>query len=226
MSTEHTHDEHADFGDPCGDGYYVHAHITPVKTNLIVISILFVLTGATIAAYEVRLGEWNLAVALLIASVKATLVGTWFMHLKYEKAFNTSFFLGAILFMAIFFGYTSNDTGHRGRVDGVHGTQRDARTGEYASGSAIGYEHGEFVAIPALPAGHGEHGAAAEGHEASGEHAAAAEHAAPAEAEAAAPAEAAPAEEAAAPAEAAPAEEAAAPEAPAEPGAAAEAAAE
>jgi hypothetical protein len=75
-------------------------------------------------------------VALLIASVKATLVGTWFMHLKYEKAFNISFFLGALLFMAIFFGYTSNDTGWRGRVDGINGTQQDARTGAYAAGSA------------------------------------------------------------------------------------------
>ncbi len=101
MSNAHTHDEHAghdDHGDPCGDGYLVHAHITPVKTNLIVISILFVLTGLTVGVYFTDLGEANLAVALLIASVKATLVGTWFMHLKYEKAFNISFFLGALLF--------------------------------------------------------------------------------------------------------------------------------
>ena len=194
MSNEHTHDEHAgheDYGDPCGDGYYVHAHITPVKTNLIVIGALFALTGITIAAYYVRLGEWNLAVALLIASVKATLVGTWFMHLKYEKAFNTSFFLGSVLFMAIFFGYTSNDTGHRGRVDGIHGTQRDARTGEFAAGIATGYDNGEFVAMPALPEGHGEHGeghAAAEGDHgaAEGDHAAAEGDHAAAEPEAAA----------------------------------------
>lgn len=168
MSNAHTHDEHAghdDHGDPCGDGYLVHAHITPVKTNLIVISILFALTGLTVGVYFTNLGEANLAVALLIASIKATLVGTWFMHLKYEKAFNTSFFLGALLFMSIFFGYTSNDTGWRGRVDGIHGTQQDARTGDYAAGSAVGYEHGEFVAIPAAPGGHGEgseHEAAAE----------------------------------------------------------------
>ena len=170
MSNAHTHDEHAghdDHGDPCGDGYLVHAHITPVKTNLIVISILFVLTGLTVGVYFTDLGEANLAVALLIASVKATLVGTWFMHLKYEKAFNISFFLGALLFMSIFFGYTSTDTGWRGRVDGINGTQQDARTGAYAAGSAIGYEQGEFVAIPAAPGGHGEaegteHEAAAE----------------------------------------------------------------
>jgi hypothetical protein len=79
------------------------------------------------------------------------------MHLKYEKAFNTSFFLGAILFMAIFFGYTTNDTAHRGRVDGIHGTQRDARTGQYAAGIADGYANGEFIPMPALPAGHGGH---------------------------------------------------------------------
>ncbi len=134
MSNEHTHDEHSEYGDPCGDGYLVHAHVTPVAVNLRVIGALFALTGLTIAAYYVRLGEWNLAVALLIASVKATLVGTWFMHLKYEKAFNTSFFLGSILFMSIFFGYTSNDTGHRGEVNGIHGAQVDARSGDHAAG--------------------------------------------------------------------------------------------
>mgnify|MGYP000225727683 CR=1 FL=1 len=107
MSNEHAHDEHGhdghhdDHGDPCGDGYLVHAHITPVKTNLIIISILFALTGLTVAVYFQNLGELNLVVALVIASIKATLVGTWFMHLKYEKAFNISFFLGALLFMAI-----------------------------------------------------------------------------------------------------------------------------
>lgn len=170
MSNEHTHDEHADdHGDPCGDGYLVHAHITPVKTNLIIISILFALTGLTVAVYFQNLGEANLAVALLIASIKATLVGTWFMHLKYEKAFNVSFFLGALLFMSIFFGYTSNDTGWRGRVDGIHGTTQDARTGDYAAGIATGYENGEFVAIPAAPEGHGGHAAAEGGeHEAEG----------------------------------------------------------
>ena len=50
---------------------------------------------------------------------------------------------------------------------GIHGTQRDARTGDYASGIAIGYDQGEFVAIPAAPEGHGE-----AGEHAAGEHAA------------------------------------------------------
>ena len=164
------HDHHEDYGDPCNDGYLVHAHITPVKTNLIVISALFALTGLTILAGNVRLGEFNLAIAILIASIKATLVGTWFMHLKYEKAFNTSFFVGTLLFMAIFFGYTANDTQHRGEVNGIHGSHIDARSGEYAPGIAAGYEGGEIVAIPEAPAGHGEHGehgeaAEGEGHE-------------------------------------------------------------
>ena len=187
MSNEHTHSE---YGDPEGDGYIVHAHITPLKTNFIVIGALFMLTGLTIAAYYVRLGEWNLAVALLIASVKATLVGTWFMHLKYEKAFNTSFFVGTILFMSIFFGYTANDTLYRGQVNGIHGAYVDTRSGESAPGSATGGSPTGIVPIPALPEGHGE--AHAEGEAAdAGEHG---EHGEAEEADA--PAEAAPAEEA------------------------------
>ena len=78
MSDNHDHDHHhGDDHDEHGDGYYVHAHITPIATNLKVIGALFALTGLTVLAYYVRLGEWNLAVAILIASIKAIWRRKW-----------------------------------------------------------------------------------------------------------------------------------------------------
>jgi cytochrome c oxidase subunit 4 len=49
----------------------------------------------------------------LIASIKAALVVTFFMHLKYDNKFNAIMFLGGLLFIGVFFAYTINDTGRR-----------------------------------------------------------------------------------------------------------------
>ena len=75
MSDNH-HDSHDGHGDT-----EVHVHISSTKELLTVLGALFVLTGATLGCYLIRLGDANLVVALLIAMVKATLVGTFFMHL-------------------------------------------------------------------------------------------------------------------------------------------------
>lgn len=135
-----------------GDDFHVHPHVSSTKQNVGILMILFVLTGLTLLAYNVRLGAANLFVAILIASIKATFVGTFFMHLKYEKAFNTMFFVGSVLFMGVFFAYTYNDTGHRGRLDGRAGLQYDPRIG-FANGTAAGIvsEGGEFTRTHAEP---------------------------------------------------------------------------
>jgi cytochrome c oxidase subunit 4 len=49
-------------------------------------------------------------VALVIASLKATLVAMFFMHLKYEQRFQTVIFVGAIFFAALFVGFVVFDT--------------------------------------------------------------------------------------------------------------------
>lgn len=79
-------------------------HIIPLKVYFRVISILMVLTVVTVAASRVDFGHLNTVIAMLIASVKAGLVLTFFMHLKYDDklyavAFGTSvFFLGVLYF--------------------------------------------------------------------------------------------------------------------------------
>ena len=114
MADSHAHDDH-------GDDYMPHVHITSAKVYAGIFGALLLLTGLTVAAYRVRLGEWNLFVAVVIATMKAALVMGFFMHLHYEKTFNKLVFLGSFIFVAVFLGYTINDTGHRGRQQSMTG---------------------------------------------------------------------------------------------------------
>lgn len=108
--------EHAHAGDGHGhvDDGEVHAHISSLKLYVGIFATLIFFTLLTVAISYVHLGPLNLAVAILIASMKAALVVTFFMHLKYENKFNTLMFLIGLLFIGVFFAYTLNDTDRRG----------------------------------------------------------------------------------------------------------------
>jgi cytochrome c oxidase subunit 4 len=70
------------------------------------------LTIVTVLATRVDFGtNINLAVAMLIAVIKATLVVLFFMHLKYDKIFHTVIFMSAILAASLFVGFTLMDSG-------------------------------------------------------------------------------------------------------------------
>lgn len=71
---------------------------------------LVVLTGATVAVSYINLGLLNVAAALLIASVKASLVALFFMHLKSENRLVWTFALVPILFLVLIIGGTLSDT--------------------------------------------------------------------------------------------------------------------
>ncbi len=146
------------------DNYNVVPHVSSTQMNLVVLGALLFLTALTVGAYRVHLGEWNLLVAVLIASVKTVLVATFFMHLKWERAFNTLFFVGSFIFLALFLVYTVNDTATRGDVDANWGTRQDRRTGGFAYGTAPGIEQAGGEDSP-LPEGAGaSHEGGAAGH--------------------------------------------------------------
>jgi len=91
-------------------------HVLPLRLYLAVGAVLIVLTFVTVAISFIHFGGWNLVVALLIASVKATLVALFFMHLKYDSKLYLIVFLGAILFLAIFIVFTMFDTMERDQI--------------------------------------------------------------------------------------------------------------
>jgi cytochrome c oxidase subunit 4 len=100
-ATEHHHEDH-------GHGL---AHVASLKTLLATGGTLLVLTLVTVLATKVDFGaNINLAIAMVIAVTKATLVILFFMHLRYDRLFHSVVFVSAILAAALFVGFTLMDS--------------------------------------------------------------------------------------------------------------------
>jgi cytochrome c oxidase subunit 4 len=94
-------------------------HVLPLRTYLLVWGALLVLTFITVRVSYFNFGTWNLIVAMAVATVKASLVALFFMHLKYDEKFNGVILLGSLAFLGIFFVLTLADTLHRGAIDPI-----------------------------------------------------------------------------------------------------------
>jgi cytochrome c oxidase subunit IV len=89
-----------------------HVHVVPLGFLALIGAILMVLTVATVGATYIDLGyTGNLALCLAIAVVKAALVLLYFMHLRWDNAFNAVCAIGALLFIAIMIVACIQDTG-------------------------------------------------------------------------------------------------------------------
>ena len=66
--------------------------------------------------------------------MKASLVVTFFMHLKWDNKFNALIFISTIFFIGVFFAYTLNDTDKRGELDPDQNVHVWEKTGEEAPG--------------------------------------------------------------------------------------------
>jgi cytochrome c oxidase subunit 4 len=80
---------------------HAHAHGGPAVYTRTLIALL-ILTGITVGAAYINLGAGNVVVALFIATIKATLVGLFFMHLLWDKPVNRIIAMGGFLFLGIF----------------------------------------------------------------------------------------------------------------------------
>src|SRR6266567_8487950 len=70
---------------------------------------LILLTALTTAVAYVNLGPFNTVVALLIAMVKASLVGLFFMHLKWSSHLARLAALAALFWLAILIALSLSD---------------------------------------------------------------------------------------------------------------------
>ena len=87
------------------------SHVAAAKVLLATGGSLLVLTLVTVLATKIDFGaNINLAVAMVIAVTKATLVILFFMHLRYDKLFHTVIFVSAVLAASLFVGFTLMDT--------------------------------------------------------------------------------------------------------------------
>lgn len=75
--------------------------------------ILLVLTALTVAITRIDLGGFKVAGALTIACIKAGLVISFFMHMKYENRLLQILLFVAVVTLAIFIGLTFFDVLYR-----------------------------------------------------------------------------------------------------------------
>lgn len=133
MSSSHvTHGHDA----PKDDGA-VHSHISSTGFYATIFAALICLTVLTVGQSYVDLGRLNLIVVLLIATTKAALVVSFFMHLRYDNKFNALIFISCLFFIGVFFAYTLNDTEHRGELDPDQNVKVLESTGENAPGGFV-----------------------------------------------------------------------------------------
>lgn len=85
-------------------------HAVPGRVLLATAAGLLVLTGVTVATSRLDLGACNIVLALAIAGAKAALVAAYFMHLRYERPFQTVVFVAAVLFAAVLVGAVALDS--------------------------------------------------------------------------------------------------------------------
>ncbi len=97
-AADHGHDPH-DF-----------AHPMPVWMLLAVFFALTFLTVITVWQANFDLGSADVILVMAIATIKATLVMLFFMHLAYDKPFNLIIFLSAFVFVALFIIFTLGDS--------------------------------------------------------------------------------------------------------------------
>jgi cytochrome c oxidase subunit 4 len=84
-------------------------HVSSVGQLIGIFVALLALTGLTVAAAELNFGEFDIWVALGIAGVKAFLVATYYMHLKYDKPLNAMLLVFSIVVVVLFLGVTLSD---------------------------------------------------------------------------------------------------------------------
>lgn len=85
------------------------AHPAPVWQLLAVFFALIILTLLTVFQSTLDLGNLELALSLFIATVKASLVMLFFMHMIHDKPLNIIIFLSSFIFVALFLGFTLMD---------------------------------------------------------------------------------------------------------------------
>jgi cytochrome c oxidase subunit IV len=85
------------------DGHHGIAHVMPANVLLVVGGTLLFLTAVTVWVTYADLGRsGNLIVAMGIATIKALMVCAYFMHLRWDKPFNTFVFATSVVFVGLF----------------------------------------------------------------------------------------------------------------------------
>lgn len=147
MSSDHHGSDHHGHGKRLGDGTLQGEDFEPglghsVDTGMLfkILVTLLVLTFVTVAVSRVDFGHWNAVIAIVIATIKAGIVGTFFMHLKFEGRVIFAYVAYPLILLFLLIGGSFLDIGERSRIAPFDGSPELPK-----------------VVIPSLDA-HGGHG--------------------------------------------------------------------
>ena len=93
-------------------------HIVSVRVYITIFLVLLVGTALTVAAafFDFRVPRMNTIVALTIATIKATFVVLYFMHVRYSARLIWVIVASALFWMGIMFALTFSDYFTRGWI--------------------------------------------------------------------------------------------------------------
>ncbi|MCB1142927.1 MAG: cytochrome C oxidase subunit IV family protein [Leptospiraceae bacterium] len=84
-------------------------HIIPIPVYVGVFLVLLVGTVITVYAAQFDFGSMNTVIAMLIATIKASFVLGFFMHLKYDNMMNRVIFGSAFFFLMLLIAFSAAD---------------------------------------------------------------------------------------------------------------------
>jgi len=87
-------------------------HVASMRLLVTVMIALMIGTWLTVSLTYFDFGGFNIWIGLAIATIKATLVGLYFMHLRWDKPFNAFVFVSAFAFLFLFIGFATMDSAH------------------------------------------------------------------------------------------------------------------
>ena len=90
------------------------SHIAPISMYVGIWAALMVFTGITVFAATIELHVFNIVLALVIATIKGTLVVLFFMHLRYSTKLTMVTVVAALFFLFILFSLSMTDYLTRG----------------------------------------------------------------------------------------------------------------
>ena len=118
VSTTSAQDAH---GQDVVVDHSLHTHVCSFQLLTAVFAGLLMFTVMTVAVSLFDFGSFNLLIAMAIAAVKASLVITVFMHLRWDTAINNIAFLSSLLFLALLFLFLIADVATRGMENSENG---------------------------------------------------------------------------------------------------------
>ena len=98
---DHGHGEHDEHGI---------GHVMPLSVLFTTFGALILFTIITMATTYMKLGTAEIWVSMGIATVKASLVLLYFMHLRYDRPFNAFTFVFTLIFVGLFLGGALTDS--------------------------------------------------------------------------------------------------------------------